>query len=228
MWGTQCVIPYNFHMTTQNGNAAICAVLFDYGKVLSLPADADAWEQMGRITGLHEEKLGNLYWAHRDAYDKGTLNGVTYWQTIAKEGGFPLDETTLAALHAADIDLWGQRNEPMVTWAIRLQERGIKTGILSNIGDAMEDGLRKRFDWIGGFTHHTWSHRLNLTKPDAAIYKHAVNGLQCSADKVLFIDDREENVKGAIAAGLQAIVYTTHEEFEREMRARGYAKLLSL
>ncbi|HXB62811.1 MAG TPA: HAD family phosphatase [Acidobacteriaceae bacterium] len=212
--------------TNKTGGAGPCAVLFDYGKVLSLPADAEAWAQIGKLTGLNEATLGRLYWAHRDAYDKGTLNGVTYWQTIAREGGFSLDETRLAALHAADVELWGQMNEPMVAWALSLQRRGIKTGILSNIGDAMEAGLWKRFDWIGGFTHHTWSHRHNLTKPDAAIYKHAVEGLGCPAAGVLFIDDREENVRGAIAAGLQAILYTTHEEFEKTMRERRFVDLL--
>jgi putative hydrolase of the HAD superfamily len=215
----------------QKKHAAICAVLFDYGKVLSLPADADAWEQLGRLTGLHEEKLGRLYWAHRNEYDRGALNGTTYWQTIARKGGFPLgdspeDKAKLAALHAADVEVWGQLNEPMVAWAVRLQKRGIKTGILSNIGDAMEAGLRRRFDWIAGFTHHTWSHRHKLIKPDAAIYKHAVEGLGCPAAGVLFIDDREENVRGAITAGLQAILYTTNEEFEAEMRKRGYGGLL--
>ncbi len=201
-------------------------MLFDYGKVLSLPEDAAAWGQLRSLTGLSEEALHRLYWAHRDAYDKGTLNGLTYWQTIAREGGFPLDEAKLAALHAADVDLWGQSNEPMIAWARRLQERGIKTGILSNIGDAMESGLRKRFDWIGGFTHHTWSHRQKIAKPDTAIYIHAVNGLKCPAEEVLFIDDREENIQGAMAAGLQAVLYTTHDEFVKTMRERGYGSLL--
>lgn len=207
-------------------DSTICAVLFDYGKVLSLPEHPAAWAQLRTLTGLSEKDLHHLYWAHRNAYDSGTLNGATYWQTIAREGGFPLDNARLAALHAADVDLWGQSNEPMVTWARRLQERGIKTGILSNIGDAMEAGLRKRFDWIGGFTHHTWSHRHKIAKPDMAIYRHAVEGLGCPAAGVLFIDDREENIRGAIAAGLQAILYTTHEGFVKAMRERGYGQLL--
>jgi len=212
----------------QKESSNVCAVLFDYGKVLSLPADATAWARIRTLTGLSEETLHKLYWAHRDAYDKGTLSGASYWQTIARESGFALDESLLAELLAADIDVWGQLNEPMVAWARRLQERGIKTGILSNIGDAMETGLRRRFDWIGNFTHATWSHRHNIIKPDAAIYGHAVAGLGCPAADVLFVDDREENVRGAIAAGLQSILYTTHVEFERAMRERGYGGLLDV
>jgi len=212
---------------TTSSPTNVCAVLFDYGKVLSLPADTAAWARIRTLTGLSEEILHRLYWAHRDAYDKGTLSGASYWQTIAHEGGFALDGGLLTALLAADIDVWGQLNEPMVTWAKSLQGRGIKTGILSNIGDAMETGLRQRHTWIENFTHHTWSHRHNLIKPSAAIYELAVAGLVCPAESVLFVDDREENVQGAIAAGLQAILYSTHAEFEQAMRERGYGGLLA-
>jgi len=212
-------------MTTKQD---VCAVLFDYGKVLSLPADAAAWARIRTLTGLSEETLHRLYWAHRDAYDNGTLSGVAYWETIAREGGFAMDSSLLTSLLAADIDVWGQMNEPMVAWARRLQERGIKTGILSNIGDAMETGLRRRFDWIGNFTHATWSHRHKIIKPAAAIYELAVEGLGCPAASVLFVDDREENVRGAVAAGLQGILYTTHDAFETAMRERGFGELLSV
>jgi len=222
-WSTS----YTLFMSAQLKDAVpVCAVLFDYGKVLSLPADPAAWARIRALAGLDEAALRRLYWAHRDAYDKGTLNGVTYWQTIAREGGFALDDKKLAALHAADVDMWGRVNEQMLAWAQRLQRRGLRTGILSNIGDAMETGLRARHGWIGDFTHCTWSHRLHRIKPDPAIYKHAVEGLGCAAADVLFLDDREENVSGAIAAGLQAILYTTQVEFVRLMRERGYGELL--
>ncbi len=220
MNGAPRVVAYNFFMTN------VCAVLFDYGMVLSLPADAAAWARLRVATGLSEERLQKLYWAHRDAYDEGLLTGVTYWETIAREGGFPLEAAKLAELQAIDVDIWGSVNEPMVAWAGRLQARGVKTGILSNIGDAMEVGLRARHAWIGGFTHCTWSHRHKLIKPSAAIYEVAVAGLGCPAASILFIDDREVNVQGAIAAGLMAIRYTTFIEFEAAMRELGFAELL--
>ena len=47
-----------------------------------------------------------------------------------------------------------------------------KPDILSNIGDAMEIGVRGQFPALDKFTHHTFSHRLGIAKPDAAIYQH--------------------------------------------------------
>jgi putative hydrolase of the HAD superfamily len=46
---------------------------------------------------------------------------------------------------------------------------------------------------------------LGLRKPDAAIYRRALDILGKPAGRILFIDDREENVAGAAAAGIKAI-----------------------
>jgi len=204
----------------------LCAVLFDYGMVLSTAADAAGWAQLRALTGASEERLHHSYWQHRDEYDSGAMDSAAYWQAIAHETGFTLDAARLDALRAADIEVWGQVNQPMVDWARSLQQRGIRTGILSNIGDAMETGLRARHPWIEEFTHCTWSHHHRLIKPDPAIYRCAIEGLGCPAAGILFIDDREKNVRGAIAAGLRAIQYTTHAEFLSAMRERGYGFLL--
>jgi putative hydrolase of the HAD superfamily len=46
---------------------------------------------------------------------------------------------------------------------------------------------------------------LGLRKPDAAIYRRALDILGKPAGRILFIDDREENVAGAAVAGIKAI-----------------------
>jgi putative hydrolase of the HAD superfamily len=92
----------------------------------------------------------------------------------------------------------------------------------------METGLRARYRWIDDFTHNTWSHALNLAKPEPAIYRHAAEGLRTPPENILFIDDRIENIEAALAAGMQAIHYTTHDAFEKEMHARNLDHLLQL
>jgi putative hydrolase of the HAD superfamily len=204
----------------------IQAVLFDYGMVLSGPPDPAAWSRIRAITNLNEETLHREYWAHRHAYDRGDLNGESYWQAAATGAGIILTPTQLADVIAADTDLWSQLNTPMLDWAQRLQRAGIRTGILSNIGDAMSAGLLAKHDWLQAFNHHTWSYTLNLAKPEPAIYIHAAEGLHTPPANILFIDDRAENIEAALAVGMQAIQYTDHATFELEMHARNLDYLL--
>ena len=114
----------------------------------------------------------------------------------------------------------------MLDWAQRLQRAGVRTGILSNLGDAMAAGVLARFDWLGHFNHCTWSHTLGIAKPEPAIYLHAAEGLRTEPRAILFIDDRADNVEGARAAGMQAVQYTSHTAFVAEMEANGFAHLL--
>jgi len=117
---------------------------------------------------------------------------------------------------------------PMIAWAAALQRSGMPTGVLSNLGDAMEAGLRARHPWLEGFAHCTYSHRLGMAKPDAAIYREAARGLDVAVERVLFLDDREENVAGARAVGMQAVQYTGHAAFVRAMQTGGWGWLLEI
>lgn len=213
--------PYN----KRSPMASIQAVLFDYGMVLSGPPDPAAWAQMRSLSGLSEAVFHQGYWAHRHAYDRGDLNAETFWSKVVTK---PLRADQLTGLIAADVAYWSTLNLPMLEWVRQLQRAGIRTGILSNMPDPMERGLRARHPWIEAFDHHTWSHAVNLAKPEAAIYHHAIAGLGVPPDNILFLDDRIENIEGALAAGMQAIQYVDHEGFEREMRARGLESLLQL
>ncbi len=58
------------------------------------------------------------------------------------------------------------------------------------------------FDWV------FLSHEMGFAKPDLEIYEKMLNDLHTSADRVIFFDDLEANVKGATEAGIRAIQVT--------------------
>ena len=214
-------------LSQASDTAAIHAVLFDYGQVLSQGPNAAAWERMRHTVGGSPELFHSAYWDPRHDYDRGTLSGTEFWRHVARTVGHPgLSDFDLETLYKADIDLWTDLNEPMVAWARSLHRRGVRTGILSNIGDRMETGIRKSFDWIGAFHHCTWSHQLKMAKPELAIYRHAAEGLETAPEHILFIDDREENIEAARAVGMVAIRYISHEAFLEEMHRLGLTQLL--
>jgi putative hydrolase of the HAD superfamily len=203
------------------------AVLFDYGMVLSAPRNPAVWTELSSLSGLTEQDLERSYWATRDAYDEGILSGEEFWRGIGAAAGFTYSSEQLRALNAADVRLWGDLNEPMVDWVKALHLAGIKTGVLSNMGDAMAEGLIARWDWIGGFHHAVWSHELRMRKPQPEIYAVAVKGLGVPASSILFVDDKAENIVAAEAAGMHGMLYSDHDRFVREMAERGYGALLT-
>jgi putative hydrolase of the HAD superfamily len=206
----------------------ISAVLFDYGMVLSNVPEDLAWRQLERVLDSDQETFQTAYWKYRDAYDRGALTAQTYWETVGRDLDKPIDADVLRALIDADTIVWTQPNLAMMEWAANLNRAGIKTGILSNIGDAMEAGVLGRFPALSEFTHHTFSHRLGIAKPDAGIYSYAVGGLGVPAGEILFVDDREENILAAREAGMVAVQYTGHGGFVEEMGRMGLGWLLEL
>ena len=201
------------------------AVLFDYGVVLSGPPDPAAWVRMREIFGLPEAEFRAAYWAPRHDYDRGIHTGAKYWRKAGRHAGLTLSDREVADLIEADNALWTQVNQPMVDWALRLQNAGTPTGVLSNLGDAMTEGVVARQSWLAGFDHLVWSHSLKLAKPDPEIYRLAAEGFGYDTANILFIDDREDNVAGGIASGMQTIHYTTQPAFEAEMESRGLGDL---
>jgi putative hydrolase of the HAD superfamily len=215
--------------STPSATAAVPrAVIFDFGRVLSMPPDADAHTALVAAAGIPDEVFEKHYWAHRHAYDAGALNGQTYWQKVAEGAGFPLTPERLAAFHHHDSLMWANLNTPMVGWAFALQKAGIKTAILSNMGDVNLAFMRKNFDWLTGFTYLTWSCELLTAKPDPAIYRHTLNNLGVAPQEAIFIDDIPANIAAARALGIDGILFTTVEQLRRDLESRGLADKLPL
>jgi len=197
------------------------AVVFDYGMVLSGPPAPEAIEQMLRITGLDAPRLNELYWADRHAYDEGKVTGLEFWQKVARDGGLSLGEHELAELNDWDARMWSTENRPMVEWQRLLKERGLKTAILSNIGDHVHEGLMREFGWLGRFDVLVWSYQLRIAKPDPAIYRYTLEQLGVEAGEAFFVDDKPVNVEAAQALGMKAVVFSTVERLREELITMG-------
>ena len=58
---------------------------------------------------------------------------------------------------------------------------------------------------------------LGLRKPEPAIYRRALDILDGPAERILFIDDRVQNVAGAAAVGMKAIQFEGADGLRREL-----------
>jgi putative hydrolase of the HAD superfamily len=207
---------------------AVRAVVFDYGMVLTGPPDPKAHAELLRITGMSAEKLDALYWADRSAFDAGKLNGHSYWRGIVQKAGLTLSPAAIEELIHWDARLWMALNPPMLAWAGALKARGIRTAILSNMGDTVLEAMEREFDWLARFDVLVWSYQLHMAKPDAAIYHYALEKLGTRPEETLFVDDRQVNVEAAASLGIKALVFTTAEDLRADLIAHGFDKELPL
>lgn len=207
---------------------ALRAVIFDYGMVLTAPPDPEAHAHLVRITGLPAEKLDRFYWADRHAFDEGELNGSTYWQAVARQAGLLLSPAAIEELIHWDARLWMKLNPPMLGWADALRARGVRTAILSNMGDTVLRAMEREFDWLARFDVLVWSYQLRMAKPDPAIYRYTLGKLGTAPAETLFVDDRPENVRAAAELGLHALLFTTAGQLRCDLIAAGLDQQLPL
>jgi putative hydrolase of the HAD superfamily len=62
---------------------------------------------------------------------------------------------------------------------------------------------------------------VGIRKPDAGIYQMALRVMQRSTDECIFVDDRVENVRGAVSAGMIGIQYQNVAQLSEELKGFG-------
>jgi len=202
------------------------AVIFDYGKVLSLaPTEAD-WQQLASACGiLPVERFQQAYWRFRDEYDLRAVTAFEYWNLVAATAGHRLDEATVRRITALDNGQWTRPNLSMVELARRLRRAGMRTAILSNMQVEMLAALRAKFAWLNEFEAQLYTCEIGVVKPQAEIYLLACRAVSCEPAYALFLDDKQGNIDGALNAGLQALLFDTPERqtlVESYLRACGF------
>ena len=94
-------------------------------------------------------------------------------------------------------------------------------GALNNEARATNEYRFRRFGLREYFQVAFSSCYTGVRKPDPAAYRRALDILGRPAERVLFIDDRQQNVDGAAAAGLRAIRFSGAEALRSELARLG-------
>lgn len=180
-------------------------LLFDLYGVVMRHQSPEAVAAIERAAGYGGPELWDAYWSLRDPYDHGQQDGREYWATVARAAGREIAD--LAAVEQAEIDSWTGIDAEMADY-VRGLARRCPVGVLSNVPENLCQVLERDQPWLAELTSVTLSARIGLGKPDLRAYQIAVAALGQDADDVLFIDDRQANVDGAVAAGLRGVVFT--------------------
>ncbi|MFI0349392.1 HAD family hydrolase [Actinomadura sp. 9N407] len=191
-------------------------IVFDYAGVISHSPPDHAGALLPQTAGVEPEAFWPVYWAHRLPYDLGAVTAAGFWRTVCGELGTRADAGLIEVLATLDLRTWAHINEETVGLLTELAGGGTPLALLSNAPvelARMVDGL----PWAPLFRHRLYSADLRLAKPDPEIFRRLTDRLGAAPDDVLFVDDRDENVRAARAMGIRSLLFTGVPELRADL-----------
>jgi putative hydrolase of the HAD superfamily len=197
----------------------ITTVIFDFGYVLSLPPQPSDYQSLAELGEMDGKTFEEVYWGQRADYDRGAIDGPTYWRRIAVTAGKQLTRTQIDSLIAYDIAIWMRANPVMMEWVRALKRGGVKIAVLSNMPIEISRYMRQHAPWFSDFDYVCFSAEVQLAKPEAAIFHACLKTVHSKPEECLFIDDRVENVEAAQALGMQALRFQSVQQLAADLQS---------
>lgn len=151
-------------------------------------------------------------------FDRGVIEAGALAQRIAARTGLSVQE----ARHL--IDAIPAELEPLpdsVALLRRLHAAGRELYFLSNMPEPYARHIEATHGFLGMFQRGIYSARVQMIKPDPAIFEHARVLFGAEAAPLVFIDDVAKNIEAARASGWQAIHFLNAGQCEAELRTLG-------
>lgn len=193
------------------------AVVFDIGGVLELTPPT-GWQQRWRTRlGLSEERFRTLLAPPSRAGSLGQIDLEQFTASTQELLGLD-DEQTAAFMD----DIWheylGTPNTELIGYFTGLRDR-VRTGILSNSFVGAREREQERYGFEDRCDAIAYSHEIGVMKPDSAAYAAVCDLLEVEPHEVVFLDDLEMCVEGAVAVGMMAVLYRDNEQAIAEIEA---------
>lgn len=153
----------------------------------------------------------HAYRAERHGLDAGTLSDEDYWLRVFARLGLPSHDPGPAI--AVDTKSWMAHDPTMVAMLAELaanRRPGLTIGLLSNITETIRHAIEPVQAWLDIFDFTIYSHETGLAKPQPEVYALAVERAGVAPSQILFIDDNQDNITAARAAGLRAEFFLGH------------------
>jgi putative hydrolase of the HAD superfamily len=202
------------------------ALVFDFGRVVFRwrPEVLVAAALPNRVTdpetaGHWVAQVFQAYDGDWGDFDRGVVEPPELARRIAARTGLAADEVK------AIIDRCPRELEPLpdtVAWLHRLHAQGRPLHYLSNMPEPFAVHFERTHDVMKLFESGVFSSRVNLLKPEPAIYEHAAAVFGRAPSQLLFLDDHLPNIVAAKAAGWQAVHFVDAAQAEAEVLALGW------
>ena len=104
-------------------------------------------------------------------------------------------------------------------WIRSLKDAGYRLYCITNFTPAGYEQCYDCISFVEKFDGCVFSFREGVVKPDPQIYRILLERYDLKAEECVFIDDTEENVRGAEKLGFKGIVFTGYEDAAAKLAA---------
>lgn len=119
------------------------------------------------------------------------------------------------------IELASPRIEGSIALLRALRAKGVPVFALTNFGSYSYDEARTKLDFLGEFDREYVSGRMGVTKPDPRIFAMVEADCGIAPDRLLFTDDKADNVTAAARRGWRTHQFETWQGWARRLVAEG-------
>jgi len=148
--------------------------------------------------------------------------------------GADFRETVLSTARAhpefrTEIEMWYERwiemAQPMIPHSVhlmqQLQARGVPVFSLTNFGVGSYEVARPHYPFLSAFDRDFISGHMQITKPAAQIYQMVEDACGIDPDRLIFTDDRTDNITAAQARGWQTHLFEGPQGWADRLVAEG-------
>lgn len=119
------------------------------------------------------------------------------------------------------IELASPRIEGSIALLRALRAKGVPVFSLTNFGSYSYDEARGKLDFLSEFDREYVSGRMGVIKPDPRIYKMLEMDCGIAPDRLLFTDDKADNITAAARRGWRTHQFETWQGWARRLVAEG-------
>ncbi|WP_221089838.1 HAD family hydrolase [Deinococcus aquaedulcis] len=191
-------------------------VAFDWGGVFTIGTfDGRSTQNVAERGGVPVERVRDSYFRHVRQLEVGAWTLPQFWAVLREETGLTLSYEDFEPLYLGSI----HDNAPMYATLAALP-RTVRVGLLSNNYPVVSDHLR-RDPRFGRFDALVFSNELGHKKPAPEAFAALEQAMGVPAAQVAFVDDVQENIDAAVAAGFHGLLYhhDHHAAFEAALAA---------
>ena len=108
-----------------------------------------------------------------------------------------------------------------VEWIEDFKQKGYRVYILSNYSSYTYEKTREALKCTELADGRLFSYEVKQVKPEAEFYQTLLKRYELIPEECVFIDDKQENVDGAIKEGIHGIQFQTLEQVKEQLRELG-------